>query len=243
MKIKIKRFNEAGNIEFNKFVKESKKKFKKNGQKKFSPAIQLIQDKKLCEDIDGVLEIDTTKTFFNAFEYSKYISEKLNRIDIKKYRWDDGLFNWICASLFHNFFPGVRGGVDELRVFLSGTSKSKWRRNFARTFWEIYHEYKEIGLCLLYKETNNFSDELETVSKSPIMFSNKSIVEAYSDLFFKKTGSNKGEQKYKRGQVGDFRNFIDELLQLDINLDLYRMSKDQIINNLDKKFRKNLTDE
>ena len=71
----------------------------------------------------------------------------------------------------------------------------------------------------------------------------ESPISPNSDLFFKKTGSNKGEQKYKRGQVGDFRNFIDELLQLDINLDLYRMSKDQIINNLDKKFRKNLTDE
>ena len=86
------------------------------------------------------------------------------------------------------------------------------------------------------KETNNFSDELETVSKSPIMFSCKGIVEAYSDMYFKKEKGNTGKQTYKRGEVADFRNFIDELYQLELNLDIFRMSKNQIIAKLNVAF-------
>ena len=138
-------------------------------------------------------------------------------------------------TFFPNFFPGVRSGVDEKRVYLSEV-KSKWRRHFSRTLWEIFYVYGDLGLCLLYKETNNFSDELETISKSPIMFSSKGIVEAYSDLYFKKKSENSGLQTYKRGEIGDFRNFIDELYQLEINLDIFRMSKNQILNKMNEKF-------
>ena len=240
MKLKIKRFNKNGNIEFFKFVQIAKKKFKKDKQLKFSPANNIINDNALCEDIGGSLEIDTSKKFVNAYEYAKYISEKLDAIDLAKYRWDDGLFNWICAALFPNFFPGVKGGVDEKRVFLSYLSKGKWRRHSARTLWEIYHVYKEKSLCVLYKQTNNYSDELETISKSPIMFSSKGVVEAYADLFFSKTSEDQGKQKYSRGEPADFRSFIDELFQLEINLDIYRMSKDQIIKSLDQKFQERL---
>lgn len=237
MKIKIRRFNQNGNEKFYEFVVNAKRKFKKDGQKKFLPANNLIKDDLLTEEIKGVLEIDTSKIFLNAFEYANYISEKLGSIDIKKYRWDEGLFNWISAALFPNFFPGVRGGADEKRIILSSLTKSKWRRHFARTFWEIFYVYKEKSLCVLYKETNNYSDELETISKSPIMFSSKGVVEAYADLFFKKTSNVEGKQKYKRGEQADFRSFIDELFQLEINLDIYRMTKDQIIKSLDQKFR------
>ena len=69
------------------------------------------------------------------------------------------------------------------------------------------------------------------------MFSSKGVVQAYSELYFKKS-STSGEQAYKRGEVGDFRDFIEELYQIELNLDIYRMSKDQIINKLNDKFSK-----
>lgn len=237
--IKIKRFNEKGNIEFEKFTKQCKKEFNKGIKKKFLPPISLLNDLSLIESVEGAGEIDTSKIFVNAFDYAKYIDEKLLNIDFKKYRWDRGLFNWISAALFHNFFPGVRGGKDEKRVFLL-ENKGKWRRHFARTFWEIYHVYKDNSLCLLYKETNNFSDELETISKSPIMFSSKGVLETYSVLFFKKLNDLKGEQKYKRGEKADFRSFIDELLQIELNKNVFQMTKNTILENLDPAFKNRL---
>ena len=236
MKLKIRKFNQKGNEIFSNFVKNSKREFTSKKKSKFKTPINIINDKSLTEPINLAGEIDVNKTFENAFEYAVYINDKIKDIDLKKYRWDDGLFNWISAALFPNFFPGIRSGIDEKRVFLSDVSKSKWRRHFARTLWEIYHVYGEASLCLLFKETNNFSDELETVSKSPIMFSCKGIVEAYSDMYFKKEKGNTGKQTYKRGEVADFRNFIDELYQLELNLDIFRMSKDQIIAKLNVAF-------
>ena len=69
------------------------------------------------------------------------------------------------------------------------------------------------------------------------MFSSRGIVEAYSDLYFKQKSEDSGTQTYKRNETGDFRNFIDELYQLEINLDIFRMSKDQILNKMHEKFR------
>ena len=236
MIIKIRRFNQKGNQKFSEFVKNSKKEFQSKKKTKFKVPTNIINDKNLTEPVSLAGEIDIDKKFDNAFEYAVYINDKIKDIDLKKYRWDDGLFNWISAALFPNFFPGIRSGIDEKRVFLNNTSKSKWRRHFSRTLWEIYHVYGDLSLCLLFKETNNFSDELETISKSPIIFSCKGIVEAYSDMYFKKEKDNTGIQTYKRGELADFRSFIDELYQFEINLDIYRMSKDQIITKLDKEF-------
>ena len=137
MKIKIRIFNEKGNKEFEKFVKKSKKEFKKEGKRKFKSPFHLMKDPKLTEAVPLAGEIETDKTFKNAFEYSKYINESIKGIDFKKFRWNSGLFNWVCAAFFPNFFPGVRSGIDEKRVYLSNV-KSKWRRQFARTLWEIY---------------------------------------------------------------------------------------------------------
>lgn len=237
--IKIKKFNEKGNIQFEKFTKECKSQFNRGEKKKFLPPISLLNDSSLTESVENAMEIDISKTFVNAFDYAKYIEEKLSNINLKKYRWDRGLFNWISAALFHNFFPGVRGGKDELRVFLL-EKKGKWRRHFARTLWEIYHVYRDISLCLLYKETNNFSDELETISKSPIMFSSKGVIETYSALFFKKLDNCTGLQTYKRGEKADFRSFIDELLQIELNKNIFQMKKNKILENLDVAFQNRL---
>ena len=237
MTIKIRRFNQKGNEKYADFVKKCKREFQRKEKTKFKVPTNIINSKNLTEPVSLAGEIDLNKKFENAFEYAEYINDKIRNIDLKKYRWDDGLFNWISAAFFPNFFPGIRSGIDEKRVLLSNTSKSKWRRHFARTLWEIYHVYRHQSLCLLFKETNNFSDELETISKSPIMFSSKGIVEAYSDLYFVGEEKNKGKQTYKRGEVADFRSFIDELYQFEVNLDIFRMSKDQIISKLSKPFK------
>ena len=237
MKIKIRSFNEEGNLKFKKFVIQMKKEFKSKKTKKFKIPIHLIKDKKLTTEVKNSKEIDLNRKFTNSYDYATYINEKISEIDLKRYRWDRGLFNWISAAYFSSFFPGIRSGSDEKNRYLS-EEKGKWRRQLARTLWEIYHVYKEDSLCLLYKPTNNYSDELETISKSPIMFSSKGVVQAYSQLFFNKTSENSGEQAYKRGELGDFRDFIEELYQIEMNLDIYRMSKDQIINKLNEKFTK-----
>ena len=237
MKLKIRSFNDEGNLKFKKFVIEKKKEFKSKKTKTFKVPFHLIKDKKLTNEVKDSLEIDLDKKFNNAYEYASYLNEKISNIDLKKYRWDRGLFNWISAAYFPSFFPGIRSGTDEKNRYLS-EEKGKWRRQLARTLWEIYYVYKEESLCLLYKPTNNYSDELETISKSPIMFSSKGVVQAYSELYFKKKSSTSGEQAYKRGEVGDFRDFIEELYQIELNLDIYRMSKDQIINKLNDKFAK-----
>ena len=69
------------------------------------------------------------------------------------------------------------------------------------------------------------------------MFSSKGIVEAYSDLYFEEEKNWTGKQTYKRGEIADFRSFIDELYQFEVNLDIFRMSKDQIISKLSKPFK------
>tara|TARA_B100001121_G_scaffold159401_1_gene139201 strand:- start:108 stop:827 length:720 start_codon:yes stop_codon:yes gene_type:complete len=237
MKIKVRSFNEEGNLKFKKFVIEMKKEFKSKKTKNFKVPLHLIKDKKLTSEVKNSKEIDLNKKFINSYDYAVYINERISNIDLKKYRWDRGLFNWISAAYFTAFFPGIRSGSDEKNRYLS-EEKGKWRRQLARTLWEIYHVYKEDSLCLLYKPTNNYSDELETISKSPIMFSSKGVVEAYSQLYFKKKSHTTGEQSYKRGEVGDFRDFIEELYQIELNLDIYRMSKDQILNKLNEKFSK-----
>ena len=237
MKLKIRAFNEDGNLAFKDFVIKAKKDFKSKRKKKFQAPLNLIKDQKLTEEVPNSLDIDINKKFENAYEYAEYLHKQIEKIDFKKYRWNRGLFNWISAAYFPIFFPGVRSGSDEKNRFLS-IEKSKWRRQLARTLWEIYYVYKQDSLCLLYKETNNYSDELETISKSPIMFSSKGVVEAYSHLYFKKISVNKGKQTYKRGEVGDFRDFIEELYQIEVNLDIYRMNKDQILGKLNEKFAK-----
>jgi hypothetical protein len=237
MTIKIRRFNQKGNEKYTDFVKKSKQEFQRKEKTKFKVPVSLINNKSLTEPVNLAGEIDVNKKFKNAFEYAEYLNDKIKNIDLQKHRWDDGLFNWISAAFFPNFFPGIRSGIDEKRVILSNTTKSKWRRHFARTLWEIYHVYQRQSLCLLFKETNNFSDELETISKSPIMFSSKGIVEAYSDLYFEEEKNCTGKQTYKRGEIADFRSFIDELYQFEVNLDIFRMSKDQIISKLSKPFK------
>lgn len=237
MKIKIRSFNEEGNLKFKKFVIEMKKEFKSKKTKKFKAPLHLIRDKKLTSEVKNSKEIDLNKKFINSYDYAVYINDKISNVDLKKYRWDRGLFNWISAAYFNSFFPGIRSGSDEKNRYLSA-EKGKWRRQLARTLWEIYHVYKEDSLCLLYKPTNNYSDELETISKSPIMFSSKGVVEAYSQLYFRKKSNTTGEQSYKRGEDGDFRDFIEELYQIELNLDIYRMSKEQILNKLNEKFSK-----
>ena len=237
MKIKIRSFNEDGNLKFKKFVIEKKKEFKSKKTKIFKTPTHLIKDKKLTNEVKNSKEIDLNKKFNNAYEYASYINERLSDVDLKRYRWDRGLFNWLSAAYFSCFFPGIRSGSDEKNRYLS-EEKGKWRRQLARTLWEIFYVYREESLCLLYKPTNNYSDELETISKSPIMFSSKGVVQAYSQLFFKKISDTSGEQAYKRGEVGDFRDFIEELYQIEMNLDIYRMSKDQIIKKLNDKFTK-----
>ena len=63
------------------------------------------------------MEIDLDKKFNNAYEYASYLNEKILNIDLKKYRWDRGLFN--CkAAYFPSFFPGIRSGTDEKNRYL-----------------------------------------------------------------------------------------------------------------------------
>ena len=123
MTIKIRRFNQKGNQKFSEFVKNSKKEFQSKKKTKFKVPTNIINDKNLTEPVSLAGEIDIDKKFDNAFEYAVYINDKIKDIDLKKYRWDDGLFNWISAALFPNFFPGIRSGIDEKRVFLNNTSK------------------------------------------------------------------------------------------------------------------------
>jgi hypothetical protein len=74
------------------------------------------------------------------------------------------------------------------------------------------------------------------------MFSSKGVFETYSDLFFKKLSDIKGEQTYKRGEKADFRSFIDELLQIELNKNVFRMTKNTILENLDPAFKNRIKD-
>ena len=50
------------------------------------------------------MEIDLDKKFNNAYEHASYLNEKILNIDLKKYRWDRCLFNWVSAHIFHLSF-------------------------------------------------------------------------------------------------------------------------------------------
>ena len=56
-------------------------------------------------------------------------------------------------------------------------------------------------------------------------------------FYFEEEKNCTGKQTYKRGEIADFRSFIDELYQFEVNLDIFRMSKDQIISKLSKPFK------
>ena len=66
MKIKIRSFNEEGNLKFKKFVIQMKKEFKSKKTKKFKIPIHLIKDKKLTTEVKNSKEIDLNREFTNS---------------------------------------------------------------------------------------------------------------------------------------------------------------------------------
>ena len=66
MKLKIRAFNEDGNLAFKDFVIKAKKDFKSKKTKKFQAPLNLIKDQKLTEEVPNSLDIDINKKFENA---------------------------------------------------------------------------------------------------------------------------------------------------------------------------------
>ena len=105
MKIKIRSFNDDGNLKFKKFVIEKKKEFKSKKTKNFKTPTHLIKDKKLTNEVKNSKEIDLNKKFKNAYEYASYINERLSDVDLKRV---DGTEDYLIGyAAYFSCFSGI----------------------------------------------------------------------------------------------------------------------------------------
>ena len=94
--ILLKRFNKVGEKKFNEFF------LKKLKNKNFSIPFRNLKDERYTEIVnDKEILIDLDLKFNSAFDFGKYIHDKIK--DIKNARFDTGLFHWITLAYFNSW--------------------------------------------------------------------------------------------------------------------------------------------
>ena len=229
--ILLKRFNKVGEKKFNEFF------LKKLKNKNFSIPFRNLKDERYTEIVnDKEILIDLDLKFNSAFDFGKYIHDKIK--DIKNARFDTGLFHWITLAYFNSLFPGPRGGAQVIKYILDPKTPGNWKKHLVRLRWELYERFKEKSIVYLSKPVNNWSDEEESISASPTLISSEEIIDLYKKLYFRTDKKNNHSIISSRNISGNHRDLTKELSIYQLNFDLSRMNSDEILDLLGNDFKK-----
>jgi hypothetical protein len=123
--------------------------------------------------IDGVeatqilfdVEIDSTKTFANRFEFGKYMVDLLDDEDAKTLlnHKNDGLWDWLTVAYFEQF--GRKASKPwHYSVTRRGHSGSLAYRHLARTAFEMYWRHGTDALVMLHVDMSTWGDLSEQLT-------------------------------------------------------------------------------
>ena len=229
-KLILKKFNESGEKKFEDFFD------RKIRNKKTPIPFKYLTDKNLINDLGSEIEIDNTKKFKSAYEFGKYLDEKLR--GLKNIRFETGVFHWLTLAFFNQLFPGPSGGSQKIKYILNKKSPSSWKKHLVRLRWELYSQFKEKSIVYLTKEMNNWSDEEESISASPTLNSSETILDLYTKLYLRYDNKKNPKIISKRNLSGNHRELTKELSIYQLNFDITRMSVDELLDLLGPDFKK-----
>ena len=228
------------NILLRKLNSEGEKKFeeffnKKIKDKKTPVPFKLLEAENFTEKLDKNIEIDVSLTFDSAFEFGKYLSNKLK--NLKSVRFETGIFHWLTLAYFNILFPGPLGGSQKIKYILSNKTPGNWKKHLVRLRWELYDKFGDKSLTYLSKPVNNWSDEEESISASPTLIASENIIDLYKELYFRYDKNKNPKIISRRNKPGNHREFTRELSIYQLNFHIHKMSIDEILELLGDDFK------
>ncbi|WP_157652380.1 hypothetical protein [Burkholderia ubonensis] len=206
-----------------------------------NPPTHLLSDSEFSSITDFNASI-SPRTFDNLFEYGKYLSETLSKIDRHTISLQYGLWNWLTLYYIDFLAPADANGNRSFRrpeyyVLLPGSAYTRHYKHFTRIAWLAYTVHGQSAKLLLTQTKGGLTNDYrELLTGTQDRVENRTIIStAYKLYFDEMTGKPRARSSGKNG-LGSIHRFSTILGQLQRTFDLQSMSPDQLITLLPKEF-------
>ncbi len=252
--MKIKRFTETGNEEFEIKIEElcdaikKKNKFESRKIQKLMDSIhQLAKNAARHEGVEGGGDIET-KNFTDRHELGVYLCEKLHNCDLKKINNDINLWNWLTAFYIKNVFSGR---ATEIVRFVYKKNFFRGKRHLIRTPWVLMvhnpTQVESLKFCLS-TPTHQGSNMCEQFISRMDLWKNPNIVQLCYDLYYdpvagrqKKGADNHRKQENEEGKKYTEKGVLyprlyKNILILSKNKDVWDLDPSEIRSEIKEEF-------
>jgi hypothetical protein len=180
------------------------------------------------------------RAFETRLEAARYLSEVFAGLSASSLEEDIGLWSWLSLFYFDQVCPadtdGARSPGRDYRHILEPGYRYGHRHLLGGPFI-VYRLHGEKATLLLGTKIHNENMFHHELASRQAFISNPAILEAASMLYLdRRTGRPKRGAQDPRRAPGTLRRFVDLLLQLDVNYDLYSMNAKAVLDLLPAEF-------
>ena len=230
--MKIRKLNKSGIKEFERFIESLR-----NGGLQNTPDY-LLTDPATSESLEWDLDLDEN-LFVNRYELGVYLSEKLKDMDVQKLMGDSGFWSSLALFWFDQLCQTKADGSRKPSMvynYILSENYNHRPRHSIFTTWQLVNLYGENSHFLLSRELPVRGELIEQLMARQYFLSCDGVMRAASKLYYDKQRKTFKKGSAGRTSAGCVYRFVNWLQQLEVNYDLFSISKADLIDLMPKEF-------
>jgi hypothetical protein len=230
--VKLRKLNDEGLNEFSFFINSLRQGVSVN------IPTYMLGDDRTSESIDLDLDVEV-QDFNTRYDMGLYLISLFGDEKIQALIGDRGLWSWLALLWFDQLCPknasGQRKPSMEYNYVLSEKYNHRPRHAIYMT-WQLVNRYGEDSRFMLCKGMATRGEITEQMMARQDFLSSKGVMGLASSLYFDNDAGGFKKGAAARKSAGCITRYIAWLQQLQVNYDLYSITKDELKELLPKEF-------
>jgi len=230
----IRRLNEEGLEKFEQFVDDLR------NQLPVAVPSWLLDDQESSEALGFDVDYEP-RQYASRFELGTHLVEVLGDQDVQTVIGDRGFWSWIALLIFDQLCPEPANGKRKAQMPYSYVMSNKWKhrpRHAIFTTWQLVQRYGEHSRFLLSKELPVRGELIEQLMARQYFFGCEGVIQLASDLYYDEERQTFKVGAAARKSAGCVYRYVGWLQQLEVNYDLYSMSRQHLYDILPGEFER-----
>lgn len=232
--MRIRKLNKVGLKEFERFIENLR-----NGGLQNTPTY-LLSDPNTSDALEFDLELEESM-FSTRYELGVYLRKKLENANMHIIIGDVGLWSALALFWFDQLCPvkanGSRKPSMVYNYILSENYKHRPRHAIFTT-WQLVERHAESSRFMLSRELPVRGELIEQLMARQYLLSCAGVMKAASALYYDRERKTFKKGSTARTSAGCIKRYVDWLQQIEINYDLFSISKDDLLNIMPKEFER-----
>ncbi|MGD8256111.1 MAG: hypothetical protein PVG70_00855 [Desulfobacterales bacterium] len=207
------------------------------------PPFHLLRNPDTSESFNSSRQVKQ-RIFSTRLVLARYLEDILSGIETDGIETDVHLWSWLSLFYFDQVCPAAENGIrrpgrDYRHILEPGYPYGHNHLIFgAFLVHSVYGLGNELCRLLLYTSPNIESGYHHQLAQRQSIVTNRGIMAAAATLYFDYKKNKPKFGAIPKNKPGTLYRFIDVIQQLDLNYDLYSMSRDEILDLLPQEFNK-----